>query len=253
MIYRVDFHVHSDATEGVSASLDELVRAARRAGLDAIAITDQDYCTPVPLELRGILLIPGCEVTTQGGQILGVFLEEPLNLVRLRQHGLPTADEAVLEIHRRGGLAILAQPFANQAANPALFPIRPDAVETFSARAAALNPAANKEALLWATNHQRPKIGGSDAHDSAEVGNAYTEIACRRLSRAFLKEALDLGCSRPVFVRGAAKATVHRRPSSRKKARPSPPAGTAAVGLVAYGLCKLGAIGRRLGKRKKKK
>ena len=126
MIYRVDLHVHTNATEGAPSTLEELVRAARRAGLDAIAITDRDYCTPVPIELRGVLLIPGCEVTTLGGQIVGVFLDRPLDLVRLRRVGLPTADEAVMEIHRCGGLAILAHPFAEKDANPALFLIRPD-------------------------------------------------------------------------------------------------------------------------------
>ena len=101
MIYRVDLHVHTlRGSADPALCLSELVRAARQAGLDAIAITDTDYCTPVPIELRGVVLIPGCEVSTLGGSILGVFLERPLDFVRLRQHGLPTADETVLEIHR---------------------------------------------------------------------------------------------------------------------------------------------------------
>ncbi len=201
MIYRVDLHIHSNATKGAPSSIEELVRAARRAGLDAIAITDRDRCTPVPIEMRGVLLIPGCEVTTLGGHILGVFLERPLDFIRLRRHGLPTADEAVLEIHRCGGLAILAHPFTDKNANPALFPIRPDAVETISARAALRRSDANEQALLWATAHQRPQVGTSNAYSPIEVGNAYTEIACRRLSRSLLKEALDLGHCRPVSVR----------------------------------------------------
>lgn len=221
MIYRVDLHVHTSATEGVSASLDELVRAARRAGLDAIAVTDRDICTPVPVELRGILLIPGCEISTLGGQILGVFLDQPLDFARLRRDGLPTADEAVIEIHRCGGLAILANPFAKKDANPALFPIRPDAVETANARAAMRNPEANKRALLWAADHQRPSVGSSNAHSPQELGNAYTEIACRRLSRAFLKDALDLGHCRPVFVRDTKRPLFSPR-SSKAAVRSAP-------------------------------
>ncbi len=207
MIYRVDLHVYSNATEGAHSSIEELVRAARRAGLDAIAITDHDYCTPVPIEMRGVLLIPGCEITTLGGHILGVFLERPIDFTRLHKHGLPTADEAVLEIHRCGGLAILAHPFTDKNANPALFPIRPDAVETISARAALQRSDANEQALLWATAHQRPQVGSSNAYSPAEVGNAYTEIACRRLSRSLLKEALDLGHCRPVSVRDTNNTT----------------------------------------------
>lgn len=207
MIYRVDLHVHSSATAEALSSLEELVHSARKAGLDAIAITDRDYCTPVPIEMRGVLLIPGCEVSTRGGDILGVFLEKPLDLVRLRENGLPTADEAVIEIHRCGGLAILAHPFAEKDADPALFPIRPDAVESISARAALKRADANELALVWATEHRRPQTGGSCAYSCHEVGNAYTEMACRRLSRACLKEALDLGHCRSVAVRNTDKTT----------------------------------------------
>lgn len=205
MIYRVDLHVHTNASQAATSSLEELVRAARRAGIDAIAITDHNLCTPVPIELRGVLLIPGCEVNTLGGQILGVFLDRPLDFSHLYRHGLPTADEAVLEIHRCGGLSILAQPFAGTDVNPAQFPIRPDAVETVSARVAAQNPGANKRALLWASEHNRPRVGGSNAYSALEVGNAYTELACPRLSRQFLKEALDLGHCRPVLVQATSQ------------------------------------------------
>lgn len=203
MIYRVDLHVHTTASLDARASLNELVRAARRAGIDAIAITDHNACTPVPMELNGVLLIPGCEISTQGGQILGVFLEQPIDLTALCRHGLPSANEAVLAIHHCGGLAILSQPFLKKDADPALFPLRPDAVETVNARAAALSQDANKRALLWATEHDRPRTGGSNAHCAQEVGNAYTELSCPRLSRALLKEALDLGRCRPVYVRSA--------------------------------------------------
>ena len=126
MIYRVDLHVHTlRGSADPALCLSELVRAARQAGLDAIAITDTDYCTPVPIELRGVVLIPGCEVSTLGGSILGVFLERPLDFVRLRQHGLPTADETVLEIHRCGGLTILAHPLPKQTPTPPCFPFVP--------------------------------------------------------------------------------------------------------------------------------
>ncbi len=247
MIYRVDLHVHTNATEGSPSTLDELVRAARRAGLDAIAVTDRDYCSPVPIELRGVLLIPGCEVTTLGGQILGVFLDRPLDLVRLRRAGLPTADEAVMEIHRCGGLAILAHPFAEKDANPALFPIRPDAVETFSARAALQRSDANQRAALWATDHQRPKVGSSNAHSAQELGNGYTEIACPRLTRAALKDAVDLGHCRPVCVRntnntdcGYAVLASARRQGGKKLILKS---------ALALGVCKVMDLARPRGKK----
>ena len=239
MIYRVDLHVHTlRGSADPALCLSELVRAARQAGLDAIAITDTDYCTPVPIELRGVVLIPGCEVSTLGGSILGVFLERPLDFVRLRQHGLPTADETVLEIHRCGGLAILAHPFAQTDANPALFPIRPDAVETACASVVPPNSAAGQRALLWAAEHQRPRVGGSNARSPRELGTVYTEISCPRLSRAFLKEALDLGRCRPVCVRPET-TPQSRRPSP---ARAGKTAASVVKSVAGLGLCRLGGL-----------
>ena len=250
MIYRVDLHVHTSATAGTAATLDELVRAARRAGLDAIAVTDRDCCTPVPIELRGVLLIPGCEVTTLGGQILGVFLDRPFDLARLRTGGLPTADEAVLEIHRCGGLAILAHPFAKKDANPALFPLRPDAVETFCARASLQCSDANRRAALWAANHHCPRVGSSNAHSAQELGNGYTEIACPRLTRAFLKEALDLGYCRAIGVRdtdntacGYADLANAKRQGIKKQIIKS---------TLALGMCKLMDLSCRHAKKKQR-
>lgn len=237
MIYRVDFHVHTDG----ALSLDELVRAARCSGLDAIAITDRDRYTPVPIELRGVLLIPGCEITTLGGHIVGVFLEHAPDFARLQRHGLPTADEAVLEIHRCGGLAIFAHPFAEKVVNPALFPIRPDAVETINPQAVLHRSDANKRALLWAADHQRPRVGCSDAHNIRDLGSAYTEVACRRLTRAFLKEALDLGHCRPISVREA----VPTRRKSPKKAKHSGRANPV-KGAAVLSAAKLADLGKAL-------
>ncbi len=57
MIYRVDLHVHTNATEGSPSTLDELVRAARRRGWTP-SPSPIGYCSPVPIELRGVLLSP---------------------------------------------------------------------------------------------------------------------------------------------------------------------------------------------------
>ena len=52
-----------------------------------------------------------------------------------------------------------------------------------------------------------PPKWAQQRYSPAEVGNAYTEIACRRLSRSLLKEALDLGHCRPVSVRDTNNTT----------------------------------------------
>ena len=81
--YLVDLHVHTAASPDGRSSLADLAAAAKRAGLDAMAICDHDLCTPVPEALEGVLLIPACEVSTRAGHITGLFLDRPLDLEAL--------------------------------------------------------------------------------------------------------------------------------------------------------------------------
>lgn len=108
-LFRADLHVHTDASPDGRSPLAAIARAARRAGLDAVAVTDHDLCTPVPETLEGVLLIPGCEVSTAAGHVTGLFLERPLDLAALGR--LPPPEEAAAAIRAAGGLAVLAHPY----------------------------------------------------------------------------------------------------------------------------------------------
>jgi len=115
-IYRVDLHLHTAASPDGRSSLEGIAKAAKAAGLDAIAVTDHDLCTPVPAALEGVLLIPGCEVSTRAGHITGLFLERPLPLAELGR--LPAPEDAVAAIRAAGGLAVLAHPYHRPGAAP---------------------------------------------------------------------------------------------------------------------------------------
>ena len=207
MTYRLDLHVHTRASLDGLASLEEQAEAARAAGLDAIAITDHNLCTPVPPELEGVLLLPGCEVSTRQGHITGLFLEKPLDLARLREHGLPSGAEAVAEIHRCGGLAVLAHPYQSPSARPEEFDFRPDCVEGANARAALKVKDANQRAAALAMSWGLPAVGGSDAHSRYEVGNARTWVQAETLTLPALREAILAGRCGPVLQ----KNTPHLR------------------------------------------
>ena len=63
-----DLHCHSKLSDG-STGLDDIVFYAKRAGLDALAITDHDTMSGVPraeiLGRRyGLTVIPGVEIST---------------------------------------------------------------------------------------------------------------------------------------------------------------------------------------------
>lgn len=201
MTFRIDLHVHTDASQDGLSPLLELAAAAKTAGLDAIAVTDHNLCTRVPERLNGLLLIPGCEVSTAQGHMLGLFLEEPLDLDGLRRDGLPTGAEAAEEIRRCGGAAVLAHPYEKPGADPAAFDFRPDAVEGANARACFKVKDANEKALALAGTWDLPAVGGSDAHARQELGSAYTEVECSELTLPALKAAVLAGACGPVLLR----------------------------------------------------
>ena len=207
MSYCIDLHVHTDASPDGLSSLEELTTAAKAAGLDGLAVTDHNLCTPVPQRLNGVLLIPGCEVSTRQGHITGLFLEQPLDLAALRREGLPEGAAALEEIRRRGGIAVLAHPFQAPGADPARFSFRPDAVEAANARAAFKVKDANERAAALAQGWGLPPVGGSDAHSHREVGSAYTRVQADQLTLSQLKQALLSGRCTPVLVR----STPHLR------------------------------------------
>lgn len=215
MTYKIDLHVHTAASLDGLSSLEELSAAARAAGLDAIAITDHNLCTAAPQQLNGVLLIPGCEVSTRQGHITGLFLEEPLDLEGLRKDGLPQGGAAIEEIHRRGGVAVLAHPFQSPGAAPEGFDFRPDCVEGTNARAALKVKEANEKAAALAVRWGLPAVGGSDAHSRHEVGNAYTRVEAEALTLPGLKAAVLAGDCVPVLVRN----TPHLRKGLSQFAR----------------------------------
>lgn len=199
MKFQVDLHVHTDASPDGRSSLADVARAARAAGLDAIAITDHDLCTVVPEMMEGVLLIPGCEVSTKAGHITGLFLERALPLRELGQK--PEPEAAVEAIHQAGGLAVLAHPYQKRGAAPERFTFPLDGVEVLNARARFKVPEANNKATRLAYTRGLAYVGGSDAHDAAEVGNAFTVLHAEELTVSALREALAAGGTSAVLKR----------------------------------------------------
>lgn len=81
---RIDLHTHSTASDGTFTPV-ELMRAAKAAGLSAIALTDHDTFAGLPearaeAARQGIELIPGCELSLDFGglptHMLALFIDE---------------------------------------------------------------------------------------------------------------------------------------------------------------------------------
>ena len=193
----IDLHTHSLA--GSSDSVmppDDLVAQARRVGLDGVCITEHGS-QRLPAELiedlsarHGVLVIAGLEVSTDEGHILLYGVESyPANLFRardIRDYVLP-----------RGGVLVVAHPF-RYLPKPWLTP--PQARKTlrqvivrdvFSLVSAVEthNGYADDDEISFsrqvATTRKLPGTGGSDAHDTLEVGR------CATLFQATIRDEAD--------------------------------------------------------------
>ena len=194
MICKADLHVHSAASPDGRSSLAELARTAKARGLDAVAVCDHNLCTPAP-EGLDVLFIPGVELSTDRGHILGLFLERPVA-------PLTDAAQAVRAIRQAGGLAVIAHPFElEKPGAAALEALDIDGVECANARAAMKNRRANDEARELAARRGLFSTGGSDAHGAGELAACYTELETESCTLPALRAALAAGRAKTVFAR----------------------------------------------------
>jgi predicted metal-dependent phosphoesterase TrpH len=180
---KADLHLHTDFSDGLHAPR-QVVKAASKAGLQIIAVTDHDTMEGAlrakEYSLRrpdlGVQVILGEEVSTLNGHVIGLFLEKfvPARL---------SAKRTVELIHQQGGLAVLAHPFHmytgkqsdHHRAVELLSDIPFDGIETIN-HGDALSFWSNKKAQKIMSHHRLAAIGCSDAHNSRFIGMGYTEF-----------------------------------------------------------------------------
>jgi predicted metal-dependent phosphoesterase TrpH len=182
---RIDTHIHTLASDGVSDVTSILASAVAR-GLDAIAITDHeriDAAQAAQAIASGqglpIEVIVGEEVSTRGGHLVGLWLKR-------RIKPWQSLKRCVALVHEQGGLAIVAHPLppyalscASEGAIRRLMdeadPIyHPDALEGFNPTVARLRWSRRVPAL--AEELGLALVAGSDAHAAAKVGSAVTLV-----------------------------------------------------------------------------
>ena len=168
-------HGHTRWSGDCRLDLPELERAAARAGLDAVCITDHNEVAGAQaLAARGHLrVVVGEEVRTSEGEIIGLFLAE-----RIPPRLSPA--ETVAAIKAQGGLVYLPHPRdrfrGSRLSAAALEAILPavDILEVFNARN--LLAGDNVRARALARRHGLRMGAGSDFHTAGEVGRAYLDL-----------------------------------------------------------------------------
>ena len=174
-----DLHMHSTFSDGVATVEAILYHASAHTDLDIIAITDHNTLAGSLLALSlaekfRVGVIPGMEITTTEGDMLALFITEPVAA------GMTFVDTA-RRVREIGGLPFAPHPFdflargvgarrlrRIQQEHPGLLA----GIEVING--SLLTPVGNirAEKLRWELG--LPGIGGSDAHMLEDIGIART-------------------------------------------------------------------------------
>lgn len=197
---RADLHIHSLASDGLSGIVEILDFAEQRTDLDVIAITDHERVDAARAARtiaadRGlrVQVVVGEEVTTRGGHLLALFIEQPIRPLR-------SLRSTIAAVHDQGGLAIPAHPLVPYPLCAQGFILRrllhdpdprfrPDALETFNPTT--LGRPWHDRVVRFAREFGLPMVGNSDAHEASSIGTAWTSFPGR--TPADLRAALAAG------------------------------------------------------------
>jgi PHP family Zn ribbon phosphoesterase len=219
-LFRVDLHVHtprSTCYRDRSVTAGQIVEAALRVDLEAIAITDHHACAGA-VEVReaardtGLVVFPGIELTAREGHFLGIFgvdtpgqeLTEFLQWLGITPESLGDGHlvagrdiGAILkEIDGRGGIGIAAH--IERWPSGFLESKEPRRVKEDihgNEYLRALEITIPQEKSLWNSGLVRgyPKkhacVQASDAHSLAEIGRRHVLVDMKEINLRELREA----------------------------------------------------------------
>lgn len=173
----MELHAHSAASHDGRDPVDMLVQRAIDVGLDALAVTDHNTIEASLkarelAEQRGLIGIPGMEISSAAGHVLGLGIETPV------ERGL-SFHETLDRIHANGGIAVVPHPFQESRSGVAKHLDKDeiaaaDAIEVYNSRL--LTGLGNRQARRFAQARNLPMTAGSDAHISEMVGQARTLV-----------------------------------------------------------------------------
>ncbi len=209
---KADLHIHTSYSYDSSCAVSAVLKwAANRTDLNVIAITDHDVFGGALEAMQmapkyGIEVIPGCEITTQDGHLLGLYLKQPVPA------GRPLR-ETVLRVGEQNGLCIAAHPTAFLAHGLTRKAILA-AIEAPDVRRALVGIETWNTGVFYQGSNQAAQrinaeaslasVGSSDSHVVWTVGFGYTEFAGR--------SAVDLRRALQEHTTSAHRLWARRRP-----------------------------------------
>lgn len=198
---KIDLHCHTRYSIDSIIKPRDLARKSEKTGVIP-AVTDHNTID-AHKELRslGARFIPGEEIRTDRGDLIGLYLTENI------PKKTPFA-ESIDKIHSQGGIAYL--PHMYDKSRKGVIPTteetkKLDIIEIFNSRCPIQD--FNKKAESFASENSILKACGSDSHFLFEFGSTYNEVPDFDISdpKAFMRSirsAKPVTKKAPVFVRG---------------------------------------------------
>jgi predicted metal-dependent phosphoesterase TrpH len=176
-VLHADLHMHSCFSKDCRVSFEKIVAACEKKGINCVALTDHGQIDGAKklAEIAPFRVIIGEEVSTDSGEVIGLFINE-----RIEPHR--PLDETIQTIKDQGGLVYVPHPFDRLRGSHMDYGefIRHlkkgdfDIVEGYNSRTTLLVD--NRRAIEWAREYHVAVGAGSDAHSTYEIGNSYVEM-----------------------------------------------------------------------------
>ena len=165
---KFDLHVHTFFSKDSLIDPRLLPKVAESRGLAGFAITDHDtFGAHSMIQEKNIMVVPGIEIRTSIGDVIALFIEEPVVSKDLF--------EVFDKVKAQDGVLIAAHPFGFPRLHGSVIEKAYrllDGIEVVNARN--IFRRQNEKAMKLAKRLGKSEVGGSDAHTLREVGRAYT-------------------------------------------------------------------------------
>jgi predicted metal-dependent phosphoesterase TrpH len=166
---KFDLHLHSYRSYDSFSRIEAILSQAKKRGLKGVAITDHESPPVEGLERiaasYGVWIIKGCEVQTEIGDILCLFVD--------KMPSSKKALELIDEVKAQNGITVLPHPFKYKKKYPMEIIEKIDAIEIVNGRWIDLRLNMHRYETERLLSIVKGRSAGSDAHFTFEIGRAY--------------------------------------------------------------------------------